>query len=381
MKFIKEVFKKILGIINAIIPKNKHKILLFSGLGYRDNIKAIGDYLINKGYTKKYKIYSDYPNYFNYHSLPKEIKFFKLSKLKTCYHYLTSKYVFYAFASIPIKRAKSQVVIHMWHGTPLKKIGNLNEKEQSNKINFYISKIFATSELFRPIMSAAFACPMEKVVICGHPRNDKLFDSNNSKPNFIKDHKFIFWAPTYRKSSLLNSFNGNYNNLLPLFSTDNYVTLNNHLKEKNIVLLIKLHPVEDIDESSLIKMSNLYIYSHNQFVKEGYDLYETLSFADALISDYSSIFLDYLLLNRPVAFVIEDIEEYRNSRGFVMNNPLDFMPGDKIQTQNEFFNFINDIANGIDKYKDERKRVNDIVNYYKDANNCKRALDIAGIKL
>ena len=55
-------------------------------------------------------------------------------------------------------------------------------------------------------------------------------------------------------------------------------------------------------------------------------MYVLLRNADALITDYSSAYFDYMLLNRPIAFTVEDIEEYRKKRGFVFDNPFEYMP-------------------------------------------------------
>ena len=266
----------------------------------------------------------------------------------------------------------------MWHGSPLKKIENLEREEKRE--NCFFTKLFATSEYFKTIMAQAFSCKLDQVVLCGQPRNDVLF-KKNKKPEFLnEDEKLILWTPTYRKANSINRNDGHLKNIIPIFMQKDYKSLNDVLNKNKIKLLIKMHPAEDVDNCDLLEMSNMYILSHNEFLNQGYGVYSILSNADAVISDYSSIYLDYLLLDRPVAFVLEDIEQYGSNRGFTSENPLDLMPGDKIYNKEEFYAFIYDIANGVDNYKEERKRVNDLVNYYKDGNNCKRALEIAGIK-
>ena len=44
------------SLINKVIPKNQNEIMLYSNLGFRDNIQAIYEYLIDQGYNKKYHI-------------------------------------------------------------------------------------------------------------------------------------------------------------------------------------------------------------------------------------------------------------------------------------------------------------------------------------
>ena len=69
-------------------------------------------------------------------------------------------------------------------------------------------------------------------------------------------------------------------------------------------------------------------------------LYSLLGSVDILLTDFSSIYIDYLLLNRPIGFVAADFYEYSNSRGFVFDNPNDYMPGAKISSLKELKTFL-----------------------------------------
>lgn len=378
-KKFRDLRKKIITLLNRMIPKNNKLIYIYGFSGYRDNNKAIGDYLINKGYLNEYKLCVYVPKkYYREKDFTNEVKVIH-SNLLMVIHFIMSKYIFYSYEQIKLKPSKKQTVIHMWHGSPLKKIENLEREEKRE--NCFFTKLFATSEYFKTIMSQAFSCKLDQVVLCGQPRNDILFKKNR-KPKFLNDdEKLVLWTPTYRKATSINRSDGNLKNIIPIFLQKDYDCLNEYLKKNKIKLLIKLHPAEDIKDSDMISMTNMYILSHKKFVNQGYEIYPVLSNANALISDYSSIYFDYLLLDRPIAFTLEDMDQYKNNRGFVMDNPLDFMPGEKIYSKKDFYKFIDNIANGIDKFKKERNRVNDLVNYYKDGNNCKRTLEIAGIKI
>ena len=97
---------------------------------------------------------------------------------------------------------------------------------------------------------------------------------------------------------------------------------------------------------------------------------ELLENADVLLTDYSSVFYEFLLTNRPVGFLIGDINDYK--RGFAMDNPLDEMPGAKISTYEDLISFIEESLNGQDNYADERRRIRDKVFKYQDGNNSYR---------
>ena len=92
-------------------------------------------------------------------------------------------------------------------------------------------------------------------------------------------------------------------------------------------------------------------------------LYSLIGECGVLLTDYSSVYIDYLILNRPIGFIIDDFEEYKNSRGFVFDKPDDWMPGEKIKTFEELEKFILDIKNGIDKYREVRNALLSWVSY------------------
>jgi len=259
----------------------------------------------------------------------------------------------------------------------LKKIGNLEEQKKHIDYNFF-SYILATSDVFAEIMKNAFSCKENQIIICGHPRNDFLF---NPIEKYINDSRqTVLWLPTHRndegkKGSKLKNVDS-----IPLFTNhDNMRQLNDYLKKLNIQLIIKIHPSQNFDYSVYKTYENIDIWTEDQFRKKSFNLYELLGSADALITDYSSVYFDYLLLDRPIAFTLDDMELYSGERGFVFDNPEKYMPGKKIKNKEQFLSFLIDVTEGKDNYKKDREKVNNIANYYTDGRNCERILKIVGI--
>ena len=93
------------------------------------------------------------------------------------------------------------------------------------------------------------------------------------------------------------------------------------------------------------------------------------------LTDYSSIYFDYLLLDRPIAFLIDDIAQYQQNRGFTVENALDLMPGEKIRTVSELNGFLDRLAKGEDRFQEDRQRVNRRVNRWQDGESAKRFLE------
>ena len=188
----------------------------------------------------------------------------------------------------------------------------------------------------------------------------------------------------YLKKSYLSQIKVNYTtgNSIPIFTTRKKLeSLENFLEERNIYLIIKLHPMQNFNSIDRSCYRNIEIWSEDDINDRNINLYRLLGSSDALITDYSSVYFDYLLLDKPIGFTVDDIELYSKDRGFIFNNPEEYMPGKKIHNENEFYEFINNLCINKDEYVKEREKINDLANYYKDGGNCRRILNIVGINI
>lgn len=358
-------------VINNIIPKDKNRILIYSANDrLRDNSGAILDYLIKNKYYNKYKIICASQNYDEYTSPDKKRVIF-IRKSGGIYQYIRSKYVFYSFGQIPIKPTTKQNVIYTTHGIPLKKTVEVK------KMDLFFSRMTITSEFFKEKIAEVYQCPKEKICICGEPKTDKMFVYSKNEDNI----KLIIWTPTFRQSDYLGYDDSHMSSLLPFFGDKDWKSLNNVLLSKKVKIIAKLHPAQNTNGFSKAIYSNLEVYSDNSFRRSGLDLYELLGKSNALIADYSSVYLEYLLLNRPIGFAMADYDDYKNTRGFILGDQIKYMPGKKIYNREDMYRYIDDIANGVDEFTEERKYVRELFHDYKDGNNCERILEIAGIKL
>lgn len=362
-KEILKVFFKPLTIANRMIKKDENLIFFYSNLGFRDNVKAFYDYLIRKKYNEKYKIVVSINDVEKFVDHAPENVIFVGNKQGISY-FMKAKYAFYCFGKYPIKPAKSQIVVNLWHGTPLKKIGNLEKGLEKKDYNFF-TYVVASSPLYQPIMAKIFGCKEEQVIITGNPRNDELFqeDNANDNPFWEKGEKVILWLPTYREYK--EDF------IVSLLNRENLEPLNKKLKTAHCKLIIKLHPLQDVSIISEA-YSNIDFLVQTNLDVEGVSVYTLLKDADALITDYSSVYFDYMMLNRPIAFTVEDIEEYRKERGFVFDNPFVYMPGKKLSSYEDLEQFITNVAQKKDIYAAQRQQVNRIMNSFSDGNSCRR---------
>ena len=142
------------------------------------------------------------------------------------------------------------------------------------------------------------------------------------------------------------------------------------MKEHNEILIVKLHHLQDTSYFENMILSNIYYIFDSQLKSHNLQTNDLLVNADILLTDYSSVFYEFLLTDRQIGFLLGDFEDY--SRGFLMDDPLSEMPGEKITSVQELFDFFDDFENGIDRYKEDRQRIKEKVFRYDDNQNCER---------
>jgi CDP-glycerol glycerophosphotransferase (TagB/SpsB family) len=159
--------------------------------------------------------------------------------------------------------------------------------------------------------------------------------------------KIIIYMPTWRE----NSFNSNPINL------DN---LNKFAQDNGLFIIMKMHPFirrdsffDSIEQDKYLFKDD---YSFNiTFYPSTDDIYPILSHSDMLITDYSSIYFDYLLVNKPIVFFIYDKNEYLKYRGDFMLEFRDFTPGLKPENIHELKENILSALNNDTFYTEREK--------------------------
>ena len=276
-----------------------------------------------------------------------------------------------------IGNVNGQTHINLWHGMPLKTIGKGMRQQSSTGFGIDADITVATSELFQELIAYSFQINKTQVKITGLPRNDMLFDKGfglanlNISANF---NKVIMWMPTYRKSvvgDIRNDGNSDGFGLKDVLFND-FERLDDLLKRKNYLLLIKPHPMDELSKMELPSSEHIVCVNDEILNKYNVPLYFLLADTDALITDYSSVFIDYLLTGNPIAFACNDLKEYENTRGFYFENIQEKMPGQFLENKSQFFDYLErmDEFNSVwmDKYFEVRNGFNPLV----DGKACER---------
>ena len=337
-----------------------------------DNSRAVFDEMQRRGLQKKYKMYwwvpdkkADLPKFPNTSYLDLKTRWNRLqfrwvtnrAKCQICCNsFLT--------ASLPTHKA-----FYLTHGTALKKLNDYYLPEG-------ISHTVIASEHVREPMARELRADPETLVPLGYPRNDALQcaarDMHTLFPGDFK--KVVVWYPTYRQHK--GGMKTASSNALPvLHDGQSAIALNETAKKLGVLLVVKPHFAQDLSYIRQYELSNILFIDDRFFTEHRISSYEFVGSCDALITDYSSIFFDYLLCDKPVAVIWEDIEDYRKNPGFAMD-PETYMRGShKIYSLTDFQQFLGSLAAGEDPYAQERRELNALLNHSNDAQNARRVTD------
>ncbi len=252
--------------------------------------------------------------------------------------------------------------IQLLHGKGMKKKGYA---DKPNKVQDFI---FNTSPFTESILPEIFKHGSQSF-ITGYSRNDLFYneikDSDIDTDTKIIDHinkiksqkKIVMYAPTFRRGQKEFDIHA----ILPEKELVQFA------KENNVFFILSLH------NKYRSQQRRDHIEKHFGFVEES-DIYPLLRLVDIFITDYSSSFADYLLLDRPLIFYPYDLEDYEKREGLVTNYN-EITPGPKVKNHQELFQALqNSLAH--DTYKDDRKRVRNLYHTYQDGNSSKRIRDI-----
>ncbi len=267
-----------------------------------------------------------------------------------------------------------KISIQLWHGI------NWSKKFEYPNNNFTkeITIACASSSENKIQMAKQNRFSEDKIYITGLPRNDILFKKNEiilpEIINKFKDNNLLLYAPTH-KENLTSDF-------FP-FKDKDLNELNIFLKKKNSILFLRPH-INDTNKAK-IEYQNFFKSINQSQIKsltfeELQDVNEILPFIKILITDYSTIYADALLLDIPTIFIPYDIKEYVNKRGLIYNYN-DVAAGYRISDQLEFISSIEKIFSNNFEHSNHMNKVKKIFHEHNDSNSSKRVSLILKKKL
>ncbi|WP_162515394.1 CDP-glycerol glycerophosphotransferase family protein [Paenibacillus pinistramenti] len=281
-----------------------------------------------------------------------------------------------------------QLNIELWHGFGPKTTGAMETTIRSIKnsreyLYYYfknINMIASYSPFCSAMVNAGFHVTGEAYKVTGMPRNDALFNSKGRDRlqsilnRDISNKKIIYYMPTWRDQYVnLNKSDGgrSWQNIFGIEYFD-FHKFEEFLEQNNMLMVVKLHYFEErlvADKVKELLSPSIYFLTEEKLAETDTGTYDILNAADMLISDYSSVYMDFLLLDRPVMFVPSDLEKYNSTRGLWLS-PYDFWaPGPIVGTQSDLQSEIIKSITNLDYFKQQRNYVKSIVHHYQDSSS------------
>lgn len=279
-----------------------------------------------------------------------------------------------AFRGRPLPHERT---LQLWHGVPLKKIGfpeiesgiNMNPEKAAYLAANYSgyaavpsTSPWVTENLFSRVFKA------NDFPVTGFPRNDVLSRPSRKTDMLEADQrlyarvarhkkqggKAVIYMPTFRDTG------GDFisDKVLDIAVLDEFC------RRRNILFIAKFHP--NLQTEGLSRENGFMVYPSQQ------DIYPLLPLTDALITDYSSIYIDYMLVDKPLIFFAYDKEKYLSKDRELFCRYEDATPGHHAATQTELLAALTEAAAGHDPKAAARRALRDTLFTHQDAGSSAR---------
>lgn len=342
-------------------PIDDKAFLLEAGQGknINGNVFALLDYIRKQDRFDDYKVYLSLRNKILEDAEVKLAKYgignvdiVKTGSIEYKEVLATAKYLITdnSFPAYFYKRPE-QVYINTWHGTPLKALGRTDIDNATSLANVQANMLKADyllhpNEFTKNIMMKDYMVEkafFHKTVIIDYPRNDALYKQTYRdeivRKYDLEGKRIIAYMPTWRGVGRVADVDGQVRDIKHVIST-----IDSNLKE-NEILYINLHFLlgNSIDISE---------FENTRFFPPEYETYDFLALCDTLITDYSSVCIDFAGTGREVMLHMYDYEEYKANKGFYVD--IREFPFKKSYTDEEL---IENLHKGHTPYEMEKQFV------------------------
>lgn len=313
----KIIFKLAKLLVDPFFRKNKNRIVLYASTGILDaNLVCVDAYL--KTYHPEFQVII----------IKGKQKLSVRNRLKTLISFFTAYYLIVDHAIPRFLTNKKRKIYNVWHGIPLKTIRHFDDKRFKESFldfeSINLNGLVCSSMLDMAVMSACFQVPPSRCILSGLPRNDLIFqgqlewyeDAQEAQLiEQLQGRKLVSWMPTYRGS-------WHENNEITGFSEPDECQLLDFLKANNAVLGVRPHKFSRLQPFPLLEAEGLLLD-----LKE-YNVTNTvLKHTNILITDYSSVWIDYSIISSNICLYLYDAQLYDGERGMIY--PLNTVfPGD-----------------------------------------------------
>ena len=304
-------------------------------------------------------------------SLKSKILFVERNSKEYVDYMLTAKYLITnsTFQSWFSKK-KEQVYINTWHGTPLKAMGFDIENQLGNTQNvlrnllmtdYFLSPNPHTTKIFAGSGYKMRGIYKGEIIESGYPRIDLTKEtSSDDAKNLLKELGIeldsnlpvVVYMPTWRGNDTQNPSDS----IAQVIAELKYLR-KEFLGKYNIIL--KVHPY-------LYKKAKNYKELSGVLIDDAMDANLVLAATDILITDFSSVFFDYLVTDKPIIFYAWDQDIYSEDRGMYLD--MAELPAPILKTVIEIADYLSDIDQLSQDYLGKYLRAKEKYVPYDDGN-------------
>jgi CDP-glycerol glycerophosphotransferase len=287
-------------------------------------------------------------------SVPAGVKVCREGSWRYVWLMMRSQWIFFTHVHFAGITSRRQRVINLWHGMPIKAIQLLDGGSEPVPADLTI----ASGSVFVPLLAAAFGVPEDSVQVLPHPRLEALASGSQDtlrklgvEPSNYRS--IIAWMPTFRGRHEADDGTGLSSGLL--LNDQLLQQLSELMVRCNGLLLLRRHPYEA--SGAPVSAPHVHELLDEQLRSTGVGTYDVLAGCDALISDISSVWIDYLYCDKPVLIYFPDRSAYEGERKLLLDPFDDWSPSPVLETPAELLAELECLLIGQEPHRERRRSV------------------------
>ncbi|NMO92977.1 CDP-glycerol glycerophosphotransferase family protein [Actinomycetospora sp. TBRC 11914] len=366
---------RVVRVLNRLVPSAADRWALVGVPDVEDGLVAVAADLVSRGLSVTLLTAADAVPAGHH---PPEVRMVRRDRLAGLWAFVRAGVVVTTHGVYDHTPAgRGQTLVYTWHGESLGKRAEclLGLPAKPDGLAPVLSDLGALERC------AEFGLPPARVPVIGAPRNDRMLRAARRpaspwRKRLTGARTVLMWMPTFRagRSGWRERVDGTRGDAGMPFTAEELRRLDDLLLARDACLLVKLHPVAaegyGLDTRAIVPVTDADLLS------QGLTVYTALPLVDGLVTDVSSIWVDHLLLDRPQVFAFPDLDEYRATRGFVLEPYEAWLPGPVTRTVEELADAVGELAAGRDPHAAARRDARRRLHRFTDDGAATRLVDL-----
>ncbi len=295
--------------------------------------------------------------------------------------YVCARYVFFTHGLYGSPEPPPhKVFVNLWHGD--------GPKRRNGFATVRSTFVVSGTQLWGKQRARNFGVCENNVLITGNPRVDQFArptdDESLRALGIDPGRHFVLWLPTFRTTQYKGNRIGNVRDWSDADELSDSARVRATLTQvahdaraMGVTLAVKPHPLD----ADRFADTGLHLLTNADLRESHISLYQLLARTHGLLTDYSSVWTDFLAVDRPIGFYCPDLDRYTDGRGLNVDNYPALLPGPLLDTPEEFRTFLRHCTNEPQASKAQRARSIDRIGAETRGGATERLLDAVGIPL